>query len=239
VPVAPTAIAFFDVDNTLLRGASLFHLARGARRQKLVTNLQLLEAATRAARFTLRGERDSDLSRTQAHAGPVLRGRTVEQFHKLAEGVYDRYTAPVVWPETLALVREHQAEHHEVWLLTTTPDFLAEEIARRLGATGAMGTPLAVEDGTYTGELAGPVMHGPEKAAAATVIAGRAGVPLADCWAYSDSINDLPLLEACGNRVVINADKRLRSHAIREGWTQMDPSPAGLRQERRRLRRPG
>ncbi|MET0590847.1 MAG: HAD-IB family hydrolase [Naasia sp.] len=234
--VAP-AVAFFDVDNTLLRGASLFHLGRGAHKAGFISSMQIARFAITAARFTARGEKTRDLDRARREALRIIRGRRTSDLRDLAPLVYRRYIEATVWPETRALVTEHRSLGHEVWLVTTTPDFLAEEIAERLGATGAVGTRLEEVDGRFTGEVDGAIMHGPEKAAAARTIAERAGAGLDDCFAYSDSINDVPLLSLCGNRVAVNPDSRLRRHATTQGWTQMRLDPQGVRAERRRLRR--
>ncbi len=231
------AVAFFDVDNTLLRGASLFQLGRGAHKAGIITTMQIARFAITAARFTARGERHRDLDRARREALRIITGRPTSDLRDLAPHVYRRYIEATVWPETRALVTEHRTLGHEVWLVTTTPDFLAEEIAERLGANGAVGTRLAEVDGRYTGEVDGAIMHGPEKAFAAREIAARAGAELSECFAYSDSINDVPLLSLCGNRVAVNPDARLRRHATAEGWAQMRLDPQGVKAEKRRLRR--
>ena len=85
--------------------------------------------------------------------------------------------------------------------------------------TGAIGTVSEVDaDGNYTGRLVGGVTHGPEKAKAATGIAERHGVELINCAAYSDSINDLPLLESVGHPHAVNPDWELRRTALNRGW---------------------
>ena len=96
------------------------------------------------------------------------------------------------------------AQGHEVWLITATPHACARVIAERLGLTGAMGTHIESVDGIFTGALVGSVMHGPHKAEAAARLAAEKGASLADCWAYSDSRNDLPLLEQVTHPVAVD-----------------------------------
>tara|TARA_R110002124_G_scaffold183789_1_gene351322 strand:+ start:1980 stop:2543 length:564 start_codon:yes stop_codon:yes gene_type:complete len=167
----------------------------------------------------------------------IVGGHSVHTLIELAEIIYERDILPNLWPETVDLTKEHLAKGHEVWLITATPQFVAQVIAERLGLTGALGTRVHAEDDLLTGELDGHVLHGPEKATVATELAERVGADLADCWAYSDSSNDIPLLSAVGNRVAVNADARLAHHAQKMGWQIMPLSRAGLKEARRRVKR--
>ncbi|THG31064.1 HAD family hydrolase [Naasia lichenicola] len=231
--------AFFDVDNTLLRGASLFHLGKGARRRGIVTLPMLARFAVKAASFMLVGENRHHLEQVRIQALEVIKGQTRADLRGLAEEIYEKYLARAIWPETLGLAHDHISKGHQVWLVTSTPDFLANVIAERLGLTGAMGTPLETEDDVYTGQLSGPLMHGSGKADAVALTASHIGAPLGECWAYSDSANDIPLLTLCGNRIAVNPDRTLRRHAVASGWSIMDLTVASIREARRRVRREG
>ena len=88
-----------------------------------------------------------------------------------------------------------------------------------LGLTGALGTTAEHDaDGVYTGRLKGDLLHGPAKAEAVQDLALREGLDLSRCSAYSDSVNDLPMLRLVGNPCAINPDARLRSYARAQGW---------------------
>jgi HAD superfamily hydrolase (TIGR01490 family) len=236
----PTPIAaFFDVDNTLLRGASLFHLGRGLHHRGIVTGRMLARFALKAASFMVVGENHHHLEQVRVQALEVVRGQSRTDLRGLAQEIYEKYLAKAIWPETLGLAHDHIAKGHEVWLVTSTPDFLAEVIAERLGFTGAMGTPLETDGDVFTGQLSGPLMHGSGKADAVALRASHIGAPLRECWAYSDSANDIPLLTLCGNRIAVNPDKRLRRHAVASNWAVMDLTVASIREARRRVRREG
>ena len=129
-------------------------------------------------------------------------------------------------------VAEILASGHQVWLVTATPIEIGELIARRLGATGALGTVAEHEDGFYTGRLVGDMLHGRAKAAAVTALAEREGVDLDRSYAYGDSTNDVPILSTVGNPCAINPDKRLRRHAAAVGWPVRE-----FRNRRRNARR--
>lgn len=220
--MSASAVAFFDIDNTLLRGASLFHLARGMHRSGLISNRDIARFAWKARHFARRGENLSHLDAVRSRAIQLASGVPVVRIEELSRDIYERYTESALWPESVALARHHLAGGHEVWLLSATPQVLAQQIAERLGLTGAAGTALRVEHGHYTGEFDGPLMHGARKAEAATEIASRVGVRLADCHAYSDSLNDLPLLQSVGHPAAVNPDRGLRAHALAVGWPVLE-----------------
>ena len=230
-------LAFFDVDNTLIHGASVFHLVRGLRAAGLLTTRDIVGAGWKHARFKARGENDRHLASARARGLQVVTGVTVAQMARLADDVYVRHTAATVWPETLDLAREHLAKGHQVWLVTASPSFLADVIARRLGLTGALGSALEVEAGAYTGRLAGEFLHGEHKATAARALLARTGADAAACWAYSDSRHDIPLLTLVGHPVVVNPDQALAAHARTSGWPSMRLQRASIRDARRRVRR--
>ena len=95
---------------------------------------------------------------------------------------------------------------------------MANIIAERLGFTGALGSKAHIEDGVYTGTLDGKLLHGIEKAIAIQELAREHGFDLEECYSYSDSHNDIPLLQAVGHPSAINPDAVLRIRALAEGW---------------------
>lgn len=236
-PTDKPIVAFFDVDNTLLRGASIFHIAKAARRRHLITVIDILRFCWHQAVFLFIGENNRHLASIQARAMQLLGGHTEAELVILANEVFDRDIKPRLWPETVELAREHLRKGHEVWLITATPRLIAQVIADRLGFTGALGTLLAATDGIFTGQLEGPMLHGERKAIAARALAARRDIDLADCWAYSDSRNDIPLLSLVGNRTVVNPDATLTRHARANGWTILQLRRASIRDAQRRVRR--
>ena len=230
-------VAFFDVDNTLLRGASIYHLGRGARKHGLLGFRDLVRFGWHQARFIAVGENGRHLTGVRERALQIVEGISEAELASIAEGVYDEYIAPRLWPESVELAREHLRQGHAVWLITATPIVIAEVMAARLGLSGALGTRIESIDGVFTGRLLGPVLHGPVKARAATELADRLGSDLSDCWAYSDSSNDVPLLELVGNRAVVNPDRALARHALEQGWETIRLDPASIRHAQRRMRR--
>ena len=218
-----TAAAFFDVDNTLVHGSTLVHFARGLAAREYFTYKDLARFAMAQAKFQLTGRENSDdVAAGRRKALAFIEGRSTAELVALGEEIYDEIIADKIWPGTRALARAHLDAGQQVWLVTATPVELATVIAQRLGLTGALGTVAEVRNGIYTGHLDGPPLHGLAKAEAIRAIADREGLDLAECSAYSDSSNDIPMLSAVGHPVAVNPDAVLREHARDNGWTIRD-----------------
>jgi HAD superfamily hydrolase (TIGR01490 family) len=223
VPPDPTAGAFFDVDNTVIAGASIYHFARGLAARKFFTSRDLADFAWQQVKFRVVGRESADgMSSAREAALAFVAGKRVDEIVALGEEIYDELMAERIWTGTRALGQLHLAAGQRVWLVTATPVELASIIARRLGFTGALGTVSEIVDGVYTGRLVGEPLHGPAKAAAVIALADREGLDLARCSAYSDSINDLPMLSAVGTAVAVNPDSALRMEARARGWPVRD-----------------
>ncbi|HSX66242.1 HAD-IB family hydrolase [Nocardioides sp.] len=223
VPADPTAAAFFDVDNTVMQGASIFHLARGLHRRKFFTTRDILSAAWKQAYFRIAGVEDPEhIEKARNQGLSFIAGHTVDELREIGEEIFDEAMAHRIWPGTRALAQLHLDQGQRVWLVTAAPIEIAQVIARRLGLTGAMGTVAEHVDGVYTGKLVGDMLHGPAKAEAVRALAEREGLDLARCSAYSDSSNDLPLLGLVGDPCAVNPDAKLRAHAKEHGWRVRD-----------------
>jgi HAD superfamily hydrolase (TIGR01490 family) len=218
----PSAAAFFDVDNTVLRGASIFFLARGLYRRDFLTLRDIARFAWQQVHFVLVGENLEHVADVQDRALAFVAGHSVAELRAIGEEVFDELMADKIWPGTLELARMHEDAGQRVWLVTATPVEVADVIAHRLGLTGALGTVAEHVGGIYTGRLVGAPMHGATKAAAVAALAAREGLDLSRCSAYSDSANDIPLLSLVGHPVAVNPDQRLRSHARSNGWPVHD-----------------
>jgi len=230
-------IAFFDVDNTLMRGASVYYVGREAFRRGLISWRDIALFAWHQFRFLAVGENREHLATAKDRALGLVSGHTEVALVDMANEMYERDFAPKLWPETVALTQAHLEKGHEVWLITATPQLVAQVIADRLGLTGAIGTRVQALDGVFTGALDGHVIHGDEKAAVALRFASDRRADLAECWAYSDSSNDIPLLTLVGNRIVVNPDAKLLSHARSHDWEVLPLKRASIKEAQRRVKK--
>lgn len=216
-------IAFFDVDNTITRGSTLYLLGRGMYTRGFFTKRDIGAWVLANIRFRMTGTEKADvIARFQKAATDFIGGHDVSEIRQIGEQIYDEFVSPAIWKGTIAIAQEHLDAGDEVWLVTASPEDFADLIAERLGFTGALGTKAEVKDGKYTGGLIGSLLHGAEKAKAVNALAASRGIDLKDCFAYSDSHNDLPLLNAVGNPRAINPDAKLRIIAFTSGWPVHD-----------------
>jgi HAD superfamily hydrolase (TIGR01490 family) len=223
VPTDLTAAAFFDVDNTMMMGASIFHFARGLAARKYFSTTDLAGFAWQQVKFRIGGkESPENIQASREQALSFVAGRRVTELIALSEEIYDEMMAEKIWSGTRELAQMHLDAGQRVWLVTASPVELAQIIARRLGLTGALGTVAESVDGVYTGRLVGEMLHGKAKAQAVRALAAREGLDLRRCAAYSDSSNDIPMLSAVGTAVAVNPDVTLRDTARKRGWEIRD-----------------
>ena len=223
IPPDSTAAAFFDVDNTMMQGASIYHFARGLAARDFFTWRDLAQFAWKQVAFRIKGVEDpAHMEEAKEAALAFVAGHKVAEVVALGEEIYDDLMADRIWSGTRALAQLHLDAGQRVWLVTAAPAELASLIARRLGLTGALGTVSESKDGVYTGRLVGEPLHGPAKAEAILALAEREGLDLTRCAAYSDSANDVPMLSLVGHPVAVNPDHELKSIARENGWEIRD-----------------
>lgn len=158
----------------------------------------------------------------------LIAGQPVEALAAIANATARDAVAERLFSGTVERARRHLSQGDDVWIVTASPQALAQIVAKDLGFTGALGTRVEERDGVATGKLLGEPLHGPRKVDAITMIADKQGIKLSDCFAYSDSANDLPMLEAVGHPVAVNPDRALSSVARARGWEILP-----IRQKRR------
>ncbi len=221
--------AFFGLD-TLIPGSSLYLLAQGLQSRRFYGRgdllgfawKRLLSRVGRAGGPQVRTSRDAALSFVAGKHRPELRA--------LAREIADERILPLVYPDLAALIEAHRTQGVLTFVATAAPSELAEIVAQGLGMTGGLGSTAEVDDDErYSGRLAGFVLQGSAKAAAVELHAGATGIDLSASVAYSDSINDLPLLELVGRAEVVNPDRQLRKVAQRRGWRVHTVPPATRR----------
>ena len=210
--------AFFDVDNTLVRGSTSILFGKVAFAGGALRRRDIWRFAYEQVMFVRRGEKNSTMAGFKDRALSITKGHSIDELLDLMPKVYREEIKPRLWPGTVRAVKEHLALGHEVWLITAAPQELGQLIADDLGATGALGTIVGHKDGVLTGELVGDPLHGQAKRKAARKLAKERNISLKRSFAYSDSVNDLPLLTLVGNPIVVNPDKVLKRYADAAGW---------------------
>lgn len=221
--MAARSAAFFDLDNTMVRGSTLYFLGRAMYQRGFFTKADISKFVVANVRFRLTGtEKPEVISRFQKAATDFIGGHDVKEIYTIAQSVYDEFVSPSLIQGTIDIAKQHLAEGTEVWLVTAAPEDMAKLISDRLGFTGALGTKVEIENGKYVGKLNGQILHGVEKARAVRELAAERGFSLNNCHAYSDSASDFPLLQSVGTPHAINPDARLRIKALAENWEIID-----------------
>lgn len=222
--------AFFDVDNTILRGSSSFLFGKAAFKKGFFNRKDFWRMAWQQSLFISRGEKLNSLDAIKDKALSLIAGHKASDLTDMTDEVYENYISPKLWPETVRIAQEHIAAGREVWLVTATPKEIADVIAHRLGLTGGLGTLVEVNaDGILTGKLIGKTLHGKAKRKAVKALAEERNISLNRSYAYSDSVNDLPMLTAVGNPTAINPDVALRYYAKEAAWPILDFKKRELR----------
>ena len=211
------AAAFFDLDRTLLRRSSALALAGAFREHGVIGRGQLAKAAAWQLFFAARGASAETVRKAAEDGLMILKGFAVADLRNLVSGAMEPVLKPLVYHDALALAWEHHEREEPTYLVSATLQEIVEELARELGFDGAIGSTCEIEGGLYTGRSL-RACHGEGKAAALRELAAEQGFDLSGSTAYSDSHTDLPFLEAVGNPVAVNPDRRLRELALDRGW---------------------
>jgi HAD superfamily hydrolase (TIGR01490 family) len=230
----PTSAAFFDLDKTIIAGSSALAFSRPFRREGMITRRAVLRSGYAQLLLVLSGADASTMDSLRRRITALCAGWEVAQVRSVVAETLHEIVEPLVYAEANALIAEHRAAGDEVVVLSASGQEVVEPIAAMVGADRCLASRMRVEGGRYTGEVEF-YLYGEEKARAARDIAAARGYRLADCRAYSDSITDLPLLEAVGHPTVVNPDRALRRVALERGWpvlTFTAPVPLGVRPRR-------
>ena len=221
--------AIFDLDRTLLQGGTGPLLSRAMYDLGVVTR-RLPGEGLLYGLFDLVGETLPSIFLAR-QATLLAKGRDGATFDAAALAAAESIAA-VVHPFALALIEQHRAAGRPVVLATTTPYHLIKPLADRLGFDDVVATRYSLtEDGRFDGSISGRFVWSRGKLAAVQEWAARADVDLAESFAYSDSIYDLPLLSAVGSPAAVNPDPRLAVYAIARGWpiVHFDVSPGVIK----------
>lgn len=214
----PQAAAFFDLDRTLIAGASVFPFGVEAWRAGLVSNADIARMAAEAAAFLLSGDTGEGKSdRVRSDILGRVAGVSVETLAEVGRSLLPNLVNRVR-PESKNLIERHRSAGRDTWIVSASPQEIVAPLATALGMTGAIGTQGRIVDGHYTNELDGPFIYGQGKASAIASIAERHGYELEHCFAYSDSVSDLPMLDLVGHPVAVNPDGELMVIARERGW---------------------
>ncbi len=217
---APIA-AFFDLDKTILAKSSSFAFARPFYKEGLIGRADVIKSAYAQFVYLASGADHDQMESMRQYMSNLVTGWEVEKVQQIVAETLDTIVDPMVYEEALDLIAHHRMLGHQIIIISSSGTDVVEPIGQRLGADLAIGTQVGIEDGKYTGEILF-YAYGPGKAEAMRSLAAERGYDLAECYAYSDSFTDVPMLEAVGHPVAVNPDTELRRLAVENQWPIRD-----------------
>ena len=213
-----SAAAFFDLDKTIIARSSTLAFAGHLNRAGLLNKRALLKAAIAQSYYRMFGADHDQLERIREELGEMTRGWEQDQIREIISETVEEVVSPLVYAEALFLIDDHRRHGRPVVIISSSPVEVVAPLGKYLGADEVIGTISEVDrEGRYTGVLEF-YAYGDGKAEAIRKMATERGLDLSECYAYSDSATDLPMLEAVGNPVAVNPDKELKTIAAGRGW---------------------
>ncbi|HEU0131079.1 MAG TPA: HAD-IB family hydrolase [Mycobacteriales bacterium] len=209
--------AFFDLDKTVIARSSTLAFGKPFYQGGLVNRRAVLKSTYAQFVYLIAGADADDMDRMRDYLKTLCTGWDVAQVRAIVDETLHDLIDPLVYDEAVSLIEEHKAAGRRVVIVSSSGEEVVAPIGEMVGADEVVATRMVVADGKYTGEI-GFYAYGPHKADAIRALAAEHGWDLADCYAYSDSATDLPMLEAVGHPVAVNPDKALRRIAAERGW---------------------
>src|SRR5246127_607943 len=221
--------AFFDLDKTVIAKSSTLAFSKPFFDQGLINRRAVLKSTYAQFLFLMSGADHDQMDRMRSYITNMCTGWDVAQVKSIVGEALHDIVDPLVFAEAAELIADHKICGRDVVVVSASGEEIVAPIARALGATHAMATRMVVEDGRYTGEVAF-YCYGDGKVQAIRELAARERYPLEHCYAYSDSMTDLPMLEAVGHPSVGHPRPGLRKEANEGGWPVLAFSrPVSLR----------
>jgi HAD superfamily hydrolase (TIGR01490 family) len=212
------AASYFDVDGTLVRTnlvhPTLYYLVH--QRTPFRSFQKLARAAWKTPQMIWAEMQDRRMFNELLFT--AYEGISKDRLHVLADDAFDTVLKSNLYPSARDLVSRCRDEGHDVVLVSGALDFLMTRLADYLGATHVIANKLEIKDGYATGRLLRPVVAGPEKARLVREHARAHGHDLDECFAYSDSYSDVPMLSVVGHPAAVNPDGKLARLAETYGW---------------------
>jgi len=218
-------LALFDVDHTLIKRSTGEYFLAEAYRRRLVPLSMLMSAIGLYFRYFF-GKLEWNTSDVVIEG---FRGIPRAQFLAVAIAAFDKYRQDALCAKLLRVIAEYKAAAVPVYLASSSVDLFIQPLADYLGVDGIVATTLEFVDDIATGGILDGPAFGAEKLNRARALIERLGLSGADCAFYSDSVHDLPLLEAVARPVAVNPDRRLKRIALKRGWEIVRSAPSAPR----------
>jgi HAD superfamily hydrolase (TIGR01490 family) len=209
--------AFFDLDKTIIAKSSTLAFSKPFQAGGLISRKALLRSVYSQFVYVVGGADHDQMEKMRRFMSELVTGWDVDTVREIVADTLHNIVDPLVYDEAVHLIEEHKAAGRDVVIVSTSGQEVVEPIGEMLGADHVVATRMSVEDGRYTGEIV-YYAYAEEKANAIRELAAERGYDLDECYAYSDSATDIPMLEAVGHPYAVNPDRELRRTATARAW---------------------
>ncbi|MEV4917944.1 HAD-IB family hydrolase [Streptomyces tirandamycinicus] len=214
----PRTAAFFDLDKTVIAKSSALTFSKSFYHGGLINRRAVLRTAYTQFVFLAGGADHDQMERMRKYLSSLCKGWNVQQVRAIVAETLHDLIDPIIYDEAASLIEDHHTAGRDVVIVSSSGAEVVEPIGELLGADRVVATRMVVgEDGCFTGEVE-YYAYGPTKAEAVKELAASEGYDLERCYAYSDSVTDVPMLEAVGHPYAVNPDRGLRREASSRGW---------------------
>ena len=212
----PTA-AFFDLDKTIIAKSSTLAFSREFQAGGLITRRSLLRSAYAQFVFHIGGADHDQMEKMRQFMSQLCAGWDVATVREIVTDTLLNTVEPLVYDEAVNLIEEHRLAGRDIVIVSASGAEVVDPIGQMLGADRVVATRMEIVDGHYTGNI-DYYAYAEEKARAIEELAEQVGYDLTECYAYSDSITDVHMLQVVGHPSAVNPDKELRRVANERGW---------------------
>jgi HAD superfamily hydrolase (TIGR01490 family) len=209
--------AFFDLDKTIIAKSSTLAFSKPFQAGGLISRKALLRSVYSQFLYVVGGADHDQMEKMRRFMSELVAGWDVEVVREIVADTLHNIVDPLVYDEAVQLIEDHTGAGRDVVIVSTSGLEVVEPIGEMLGADHVVATRMGVAEGLYTGEIV-YYAYGQEKANAVRTLADERGYDLEECYAYSDSATDVPMLEAVGHPFAVNPDKELRRVATARDW---------------------
>lgn len=211
------SVAFFDLDKTIIATSSAYAYGKEFFNSGLITPAEALQMSMAKASYMFSGHSSEQMDASKDQLSQMVAGWDVEEIKKIASETMHEVVVPTIYAEARDLINRHRGQGRDVVIISASASTLVEPIAAELGVKTVIASRLEEKDGKFTGNITF-YCKGPAKAQAIAALSAEKSYELAQSFAYSDSVTDLPMLEAVGTPVAVNPDRALRKIAQERGW---------------------
>jgi HAD superfamily hydrolase (TIGR01490 family) len=221
-PDALRQAAFFDLDKTVVAKSSTLAFGRPLYREGLISPAIVLKGAYAQLAYQLLGANEIRMEKSRVALLELTKGWNAERVQSLVRETLQEIIDPLIYQEALDLFEDHRRAGRDLYLVSSSGEEVVKPLAEYLGVPHVIATrPGIDEEGNYDGTL-DFYCYGENKAVAIREEAEERGIDLDASFAYSDSVTDLPMLDAVGHPVAVNPDKELRRAAVEREWEVVD-----------------